>query len=287
MGLNPPRGGWSRFWTLFHVDSRGRATSWAATIPGTLWTAHISVLGLLVMPLVLLTTLLLLRRRRLGYLAIAYGISPLAVFTAASAYSYTTGTAYTTGVGLPGPSTYNIDPETRVRGSSRGCIAYGNEWLVDLPNNATISLLSAVFGPMPGTYDGPYPTLVDAELTARGGVALSWDELKSDRIPVRGRHVKLAPGFGNRFELILRDRFWERALSEVDDPGPPLPRAGVFHGRVLVLQFHEFYALVDAESGLVFAYWGFLGREWRDLPPVWSPFLHEVYDPKRYLWDGS
>ncbi len=75
---------------------------------------------------------------------------------------YLTGTASLQGRGMPGPGYSNLDRTLRCRQSSGGCVVTGHEPFTILPNNLVLLTLGALFGPMPGAYDGPYPTAEEA-----------------------------------------------------------------------------------------------------------------------------
>jgi hypothetical protein len=111
------------------------------------------------------------RLARLGgwILGIAALLMPgLSVARAVAAYF--SGTAELWYTGYPSRSGFNLDPDARVFWASRGCTLPSVEpLLVHLPNNATVRLLAAVFGPMRGTFHGPYPTPEEAAELLAGG----------------------------------------------------------------------------------------------------------------------
>jgi hypothetical protein len=92
---------------------------------------------------------------------------------ARGACRYRAGSAVFMYSGYPGRSGFNLDPETRVPLRSQGCIVrWLDPLLVHVPNNAAIHLLSRAFGPMRGTYHGPYPTEDEAAGLIHGASAL-------------------------------------------------------------------------------------------------------------------
>jgi hypothetical protein len=81
---------------------------------------------------------------------------------------YLNGTATLRGAGYPGPEYHNLDPEYRVYRRTSGCLVTGTEILTHIPNNVAIALLTKVFGPMRGTFDGPYPSRAEAKTALQG-----------------------------------------------------------------------------------------------------------------------
>jgi hypothetical protein len=79
---------------------------------------------------------------------------------------YLRGTATLEYTGYPGYGygygNGNLDPASRAPWGTTGCRRSGFEALTHGPNNVAIRTLGALFGPMPGSYDGPYPTSVEA-----------------------------------------------------------------------------------------------------------------------------
>ncbi len=75
-------------------------------------------------------------------------------------FGYVTGTGKMIGIGLMiGRS---IDRQTRAQWTTLGCEPWGYEPMILVPNNLAIYALTAIFGPMRGAYDGPYPSPAEA-----------------------------------------------------------------------------------------------------------------------------
>jgi hypothetical protein len=85
-------------------------------------------------------------------------ITVAALAFASGVLGYVTGTGRLEYMGMPSAEFYNLDPVTRAHKSTGGCVVMGTEFLTQDPNNAAIEGLSKLFGPMPGSYRGPYPT---------------------------------------------------------------------------------------------------------------------------------
>ena len=76
-------------------------------------------------------------------------------------FGYMSGTGKMIGIGLMTGRT--IDRHTGVVWTSLGCEPWGYEPMIFIPNNLAIHTMTALLGPMRGAYDGPYPTLGEAE----------------------------------------------------------------------------------------------------------------------------
>jgi hypothetical protein len=101
---------------------------------------------------------------------------------------YLTGTARLQYMGMPGPDFWNVDPQSGATPTTGGCIVWGHEFLTQIPNNAAVKVLASVFGQMPFSYDGPYPSLDEAlALVANGHNRVSDDDLRHGHIVVGQR----------------------------------------------------------------------------------------------------
>jgi hypothetical protein len=83
--------------------------------------------------------------------------SPFSALFGAGAVEYSMGRATLMSSGKPRLETFNLDTFARCPSSTSGCFVTGGEWVVQLPYNAAVLMLTVFFGPMPGTYRGPYP----------------------------------------------------------------------------------------------------------------------------------
>jgi hypothetical protein len=71
-------------------------------------------------------------------------------------------------VGLPSDEARNLNPELRCARRTTGCVVCGWEPFVNAGNNAALRGLIRTFGPMKGSYVGPYPTREEAAAALRG-----------------------------------------------------------------------------------------------------------------------
>jgi hypothetical protein len=65
--------------------------------------------------------------------------------------------------GLPGPSFFNLDKNSRTYLSTLGCVSDGGEKLELLRANLGLSLMCRIFGWPPSTYHGNFPSQEEAE----------------------------------------------------------------------------------------------------------------------------
>jgi hypothetical protein len=159
------------------------------------------------------------------------------------------------GVGLFRFDKASIDPFTRLPQSSSGCLVNGYEWLYQEPHNAAIRAMTSLFGPAPGTYDGPIPSLDESRVALRQAMVIIPEDLANDVVRAGGRKTFLAPGLGR---ALLRACYPSR-----DDSWPPpgAIRATLWKERVLLIEmigvqiddddFGQIVA-IDAQRGLSF-----------------------------------
>ena len=86
-----------------------------------------------------------------------------------------------------------------------GCVILGAEWVELEPYNAAVRLMITVFGPMAGTYDGPYPTIAQAKAALAHSVDVPADQLWIDRVPMKDTTIELDVGVGS---ALLRTTRW-------------------------------------------------------------------------------
>lgn len=167
---------------------------------------------------------------------------------------YVTGTAVLKGKGLPGPGYTNLERTLRCRHGSGGCVVTGHEPFTILPNNLVLLALGAVFGSMPGAYDGPYPT----EEEAFALVAAA----KPVRVRDGAREVKVASRPLDADLLGLLDGFTPEPRLRLAPPGAEdvrTYRLALVGDRCLVAQDEadaDEVVLVDIEGRRKIAWYG-------------------------------
>jgi hypothetical protein len=245
------------------------------------------LLGFLVLPLLLVAVIANMRRRRQTHAIVILALSPFALCFYWGVIDYSRGQARFRCMGLPSTRFYNIDPVYRCGRATGGCMVDGTEWMRDEPYNTAVRLMVKLFGPMSGSYAGPYPTQAEAEAVLAASVPVPLAELAGDRVRVSGRTINLDSGVGaGLFENTIWG--WANAAKDKDerlqlerDFGPI--GGAVFQGSVLVLRIPTgpsisqrtgvapaMLVLIDCGSGRPFAYYG-QGDYYHRFPPVrWS-----------------
>jgi hypothetical protein len=179
-----------------------------------LWLAWVAVLfGSLTSYVVAACLYALVARRNYRALLIFLVASPL---TFASIHAVAD---YLRGVGtLRGryvwPERDNIDAEFRCRHERPIHSSFAHDWLVDRYEEMLMFLIRA-FGPMQGSYVGPYPEQADATLTARRGIAVPKEAIESGTIVVDGKATRLS----DETAAAVRDAY-ETYVAKVTDAKP-------------------------------------------------------------------
>ncbi len=239
----------------------GVGLAWAAAFFGPA-----AILALVALPALVA---LLVARRNWVHVATLAGLSPLAAATVLAVVSYCRGSARLLTSGLPSLESHNLDPQTRLQRVSSGCLVDGSELVQQVPNNAVVRVLSGLFGPMPGAYDGPFPSLEESEAALSAARSIAWQSIRSDLISVGNDRVRVRAGLGAALSALMR----REAPEDIGDP-----RAVLWRHRVLLIELRtsELGAratrriLVDARSGKVIAYYGFGGLAGREFPRQWT-----------------
>ncbi|MCE9580985.1 MAG: hypothetical protein K8T20_00560 [Planctomycetes bacterium] len=81
---------------------------------------------------------------------------------------YVRGDAALMMVGLPSDEARNLNPDLRCAKRTTGCVVCGWEPFANAGNNVALRGLIHTFGPMKGSYVGPYPTREEAAAALRG-----------------------------------------------------------------------------------------------------------------------
>jgi len=239
---------------------------WLLTVSVVLAAWAYVIFGSLVAPAPLIVVGLgvwLAIRRHRAALAVLIGVSPIGFSFVWAATSYALGTGRLWTIGYPQVELANVGPTTRLQSVSSGCMVSGGEWMIQLPNNAMLAALTFVFGPMRGTYDGPYPGDAQVDGILSNATLVATSDIAVDRLRIAGREIRLKPGLGKKLSV--------RGSAELSKA-----KAAIWKNRVLVLQFQfsngvderPFDALLDVESGQIIAYRG-AGLD-RRLPKQWT-----------------
>ncbi|MEW4564509.1 hypothetical protein AB1K70_18355 [Bremerella sp. JC770] len=221
---------------------------------------------------------LLSKRQMLAAFSIV-ALSPFTIAVVMATYGYANGTATLHGMGYPGQGYFNVDPTTRSPRSNGGCCVSGNEWIFILPNNVTVTALSATLGPMRGSYRGSYPTEAEAKQAIKTGTPVAKEDLQAGFFAVEDHNIKLDQGVGARLlDRLHYDLFF-------DDP-PPAITATVYDQDCLILRIpveedwdattqSAVIALISTEKGRPFAYY-VEGEYHQRFPPVsWNRSPYE------------
>lgn len=132
-------------------------------------------------------------------------------------WGYATGTGVLLFKGLPGYTSKNLDPETRLERRTEGCMVTGLESLTQLPNNLALKWLSRRLGPMPGAYVGPYPTKEEAWRRVRDAQpSLPHGALDRESITLGGRVVELDDALSRRLGATFARTDGDLAVVELD-----------------------------------------------------------------------
>lgn len=201
-------------------------------------------------------------------------LSPLVLCFAQGAVDYFRGQACLRYMGLPGTEFHNADPGSRLQRSTGGCLVNGGEWSLHLPYNAGAKAMVLLFGPMPGSYTGPYPDkdqTIKALTTAK---EISPDDLIKDRVMMDKREIKLDTGVGKRLLERISNSF---LFPELREEMPPIT-ATLWQDQCLILRIptrprdtkedSAAIVLIDCRSGRPFAYYK-QGDYYHHFPPVW------------------
>jgi hypothetical protein len=241
----------------------------------------------LALPAVLLVCFagLLAVGRRWRWLVVLLALSPVAPALVWAGADYATGQGKWRGQPPTRIEDHNPDRVHRVPPATDGGSILGRDWLMRRTYNLGLVTASTLFGLMPGTYDGPYPTKQQAKrLIEARGRPISADALTWDRLELPDATYQLASGLGRK---LLGRTNWamslgnERELQMQRQTTGPLEAAVA--NRVLVLWVplrQRFVAssatgqpgcliLIDRRVGRPFAYYNvgpFIG--FYNPPPV-------------------
>ena len=239
----------------------------------------------LIIPLIICLYFLLTRRYITSGLFVL--LSPFFFTFIFAVIQYTIGTGHLLFYGLPRTESYNLDPELRCGRVTGGCVVHGYEWVFQGLNNGAIRMMTASFGPMPGSYKGPYPSKEESLGALADAKPIAIEQMITDKITINRRNILLDNGVGIGLLRRLPLQFIVEMLQKGDKSeyneylekvGPI--KATVWQDRCLILQIpsDSHYdeeaqndsariAVIDCEKGRPFAYYG-QGDYKHHFPPV-------------------
>jgi len=191
--------------------------------------------------------------------------------------TYWTGNAVIMSMGLPETEFHNLSRLSRAPKQTGGCLVHGGEFVLLLPNNLGIQAMGVIFGPMPGSYDGPYPTREEAFVVLATGQNIRRRDIMANRIPLPTGEVRLDADVGPG---LLRGFIDVSAWSDEVRTKPEPLTVALVGGRCLVLRILDetrsaadgsqrgFVALIDVKTGRPFAFYE-IGEYYHRFPPVW------------------
>lgn len=244
-------------WRSLNTSRRDRQIALGAFV--ALWaSAFVPDMALFAVPGVLVAVLWLFWRRAWLFAIAIVVVSPCTLYACRAAFDYSRGTAQLERIVSPFPEAWNVDRDTRYVIHMRDCMIDEKDLVTLDPYNAALEVLSRTFGPMRGTYDGPYPTEAEAQRAVRAARPVSEQELAQDIIVVGGRRVRLRPELGQRMASI---------------PAIRKGRAVLWQGSAVIVataQKKPFLMLIDAASGKLFACYGWPPDGYGLMPLPWT-----------------
>jgi len=150
------------------------------------------------------------------------------------------------GRGLPGLDASNLDSNTRCYFSSGGCVIVGGEWVLDIPHNLGLRLMTTVLGRPPRVYGGPYPSREEvAELTENAPQTKPEDFLKGE-IRANGKPMTVGRDTSTK---ILQD-LGQTEFEFDSDFVQRSVRAAIYKERCLIVRVQTRNTLLANEKSL-------------------------------------
>lgn len=216
----------------------------------------------------------LLRRRRFSAAIVLTFATPMSVVFFVAVGNYLAGTASLSFVGLPETKGCNVDPQLRCERHTTGCIATGDSWLIVDVRNAAVFLMSKLFGPMPGSYTGPYPTESQAIAAMQAGTVVPFASFQRDQFQIGQDLIRLDQGVGARLLQRLH-------RYEVEYPGLPEITAVIWQEECIIVRIpvqpqmgstgeSAAIALFSRSMGRPFAFYGEGGYGHNHAPVHWK-----------------
>lgn len=230
----------------------------------------------------------LVRRRVVAFVLLVV-LSPVSLAFCVGVVGYWAGTAELWYMGLPGTEFHNLDRQTRCPKATGGCLVNGGEILTLVPHNTAVRLMSAVFGRMRGTYDGPYPTRDEAQAALAHAGPVPLEDLLRDVVLIDGEEIHLDRHVGRdlvgrlSMSMLANDVLEGNPVDERMREMLGHMEAAIWQHRCLVLRIPSRFrgaglldptaeecamiAVIDREAGRPFAYFG-EGGYYHNFPPV-------------------
>lgn len=216
----------------------------------------------------------LLEKRRFSAAIVLTFATPMSVIFFLAVEGYLTGTTGLCFVGLPNTNGCNLDRELRCERLSGGCIVMGNEWLTNDLHNAVVYLMTRHFGPMPGSYTGPYPTESQAIAAMQAGTVVPFASFQRDQFQIGQDLIRLDQGVGARLLQRLH-------RYEVEYPGLPEITAVIWQEECIIVRIpvqpqmgstgeSAAIALFSRSMGRPFAFYGEGGYGHNHAPVHWK-----------------
>jgi hypothetical protein len=230
---------------------------------------------------VVLAAVVAVWRKKHVFLVAALVLSPFAVCFLRGALTYITADGRLRSYGNPTTESQSIDLHYRCeRFVARRKLVSDCHVLERELMNRGLEVMIEVFGPMRGSYPGPYPSKAEVQQSLAAGVEVSAIDLGSDAVSVDLDTFRLDAGVGRR---LLKRTAWEFAIDcpscasyYASEYGPI--QAAVIKGSCLVLLIpmdeakpppYESSALmvvIDTQTGRPFAYYTEGGYQNLSLP---------------------
>lgn len=205
--------------------------------------------------LIAVTVAIIIRRKEWKHALLLLALSPHVIVTpivfVRGVKSYREGTAVIKYIGeYFGRSNEifrSIDPVYRCGRTTCGGIAISHERWTSPVNNYAIKWAAERYGPMPGSYQGPYPSYPETqEILATSAVMIDALEIMKGRAVFPDRTIELdAKAMHLPMGQVMFD-VWPI-------PDGCLVRAAVLEDRVLLLQKDYYVALIDIQTSKMFA----------------------------------
>jgi hypothetical protein len=191
--------------------------------------------------------------RRSGTALVVFGLAPAVVIFGLNfswgVVDYAQGTAVYHSFGYSSRESGNLLPELRCYSKSKGCIRNSRTLFTHEAYNIAVTQMIGLFGPMAGSYIGPYPT----RATAYRALSEATFVISGDEVDALWRREFLIDGATVLPEQLANLELWSGSLVPV--------RLRVVEGQCLLIGDPDSEIwLIDLESGKRFARYCDLGE---------------------------